>query len=348
MAHVPAAQPGLQRSMTFSEASLDFTVVICTYNGAQRLPAVLACLQQQVTPAQLRWEILIIDNNSSDHTASLVHSYQHTWQGPGSIRYGFEPQQGASFARQRAVRLAHSELIGFLDDDNLPDPHWVAAAYAFGQQHPQAGAYGSQIYGQFEAPPPQNFSRIRSFFALTQRGPTPHRYERRQRVLPPGAGLVVRKQAWLETVPTQCILSGPTPTQRLAGEDLEAVSYIQLSRWEIWYNPAMTLRHAIPAERLQRHYLMPFFRSIGLSRYVTRMLSVSPWQRPLILPCYLLSDTVKILGHLLRYRRRIDEDLVAACELQLFLWSLISPFYLGRRFICSRIFPGHPYRSGMP
>jgi hypothetical protein len=43
--------------------------------------------------------------------------------------------------------------VGFLDDDNIPAPNWVAAAYAFAQEHPAAGAYGSRIHGDFEVTP---------------------------------------------------------------------------------------------------------------------------------------------------------------------------------------------------
>lgn len=304
------------------------TVAICTYNGAKRLPAVLDCLKHQKNTEHLLWEIIVVDNNSIDATADVVRRYQHDWPHHLPLRYYFEAQQGTAFARHAAITMAHAPLVGFLDDDNLPTPTWVAAAQAFGTSHPHVGAYGSRINGQFESPLPENFDRIKPFFAITQRGTLPHRYEHCQRVLPPAAGLVVRRQTWLDNVPEQLILLGASAEQRLAGEDLEALSHIQAAHWEIWHNPEMVINHQIPQCRLDKLYLMDFFRSIGLSRHVTRMLRLCSWQRPFWFALYLLNDGRKALRHLIIYRQKLRTDIVPACEMQLYLYSLASPFYI--------------------
>jgi hypothetical protein len=204
----------------------------------------------------------------------------------------------------------------------------MAAAYAFALAHPEAGAYGSQIQGVFEVTPPENFHRLAPFLAITERGSKPLLYEPQKKVLPPSAGLVVRKQAWLDSVPSQLVLTGRTPSSMVTSEDLEMLSHIQASGWEIWYNPAMQIDHKIPHWRLEREYLIPFFRGIGLSRYVTRMLSVKSWQRPVATLAYMTNDLRKIVFHLLKHGVRVRSDLIAACEMQLFVSSLVSPFYL--------------------
>ncbi len=126
--------------------SVGFTVAIPTYNGEKRLPEVLDRLRSQVQADTFAWEIVVIDNNSTDNTAKLVQAYQADWQEKFTLKYYFEPQQGAAFARRRAFEVAESTLIGFLDDDNLPAPDWVASAYNFAQKYPLAGAYASQIH----------------------------------------------------------------------------------------------------------------------------------------------------------------------------------------------------------
>ncbi|MBF2047186.1 MAG: glycosyltransferase family 2 protein [Elainella sp. C42_A2020_010] len=308
---------------------MDFTVAIPTYNGEQRLPDVLRRLQTQTGLEAVNWEVLVVDNNSQDQTAAIVEAFQTTFSCP--LRYCVERQQGASYARQRAVREAHSELIGFLDDDNLPDPGWVLAAYQFAQQHPQAGAYGSRITGEFEVEPPAHFQRIAPFMAIVERGSQPHRYEPEKKLLPPSAGLVVRKQAWLAHVPEQTLLNR-LHFKRSDGndcsEDIEALSYIQQSGWEVWHNPAMRIAHKIPAWRLERGYLLPLFRSIGLSRCATRLVSMKPHQRWWMTAAYMVSDLRRVVLHMLKYRAQFKTDLVAACELELYFGILISPFYL--------------------
>ncbi|BAY74930.1 glycosyl transferase family protein [Nostoc linckia NIES-25] len=307
---------------------LDFTVAIPTYNGESRLPELLERLKNQLHTENFSWEIIVVDNNSTDNTAKVVQAYQQNWQYPYPLKYCFEAKQGAAYARKKAVAEAKGRLIGFLDDDNYPISNWVAAAYSFAEKYPKAGAYGSQIHPDWEVEPPENFQRITPFLAITERGNLPLLYEAKNRLLPPSAGLVVRKQAWLESLPDKSILTGRVKGNMLTSEDLEMLSYIQKAGWEIWYNPEMEISHKIPSSRLQKDYLIPFFRGIGLSRYVTRMVNIQPWYRPVAFLAYTLNDLRKITLHLLKYRTKLKQDLVAACEMQLFLSSLMSPFYL--------------------
>ncbi len=65
---------------------------------------------------------------------------------------------------KRAVKEAGGKLLGFLDDDNYPELSWVAAAYAFGQKYPKAGAYGSQIHPDMGSRTTRKFSAHRSIF----------------------------------------------------------------------------------------------------------------------------------------------------------------------------------------
>jgi len=308
--------------------NLDITVAIPTYNGESRLPELLERLQNQLHTENLSWEIIVVDNNSTDNTAKVVQTYQQNWQCPYPLKYCFEAKQGAAYARKKAVAEAKGRLIGFLDDDNYPVSNWVVAAYNFGEKYPKAGAYGSQIHPDWEVEPPENFKRIAPFLAITERGNLPLLYEASKKLLPPSAGLVVRRQAWLESVPDKSILTGRVKGNMLTSEDLEMLSYIQKSGWEIWYNPEMEISHKIPESRLQKDYLIPFFRGIGLSRYVTRMVNIKQIYRPLALLSYMINDLRKITFHLLKYRTKLKQDLVVACEMELFVSSLISPFYL--------------------
>lgn len=312
--------------------TVDLTVAICTYNGAKRVPEVLERLRQQTDTESCSWEILVIDNNSKDNTAQVVRDYQANWDKPYPIKYTFEQQQGLAHARQRAITESQGKYVGFLDDDNLAAPNWVAAAFAFGEANPQAGAYGSRIYPEYEVSPPENFQRISAFLALTDRGSSPRIYAPHKKILPPGAGLVIRKQVWLDKVPQQIFLQGRVGDSMLAGEDLEALLYIQQAGWEIWYNSEMIVHHQIPKTRLEKEYLLKLFRGIGLSRYRTRMLSFKPWQRPLALPAYMLNDLRKIIRHLLEYKTAVRDDIVAACELELYISSIQSPFFFWRKY----------------
>ncbi|USR91428.1 hormogonium polysaccharide biosynthesis glycosyltransferase HpsE [Phormidium yuhuli AB48] len=308
---------------------MDLTIAICTHNGETRIPRVLdrLCDCRQYTPESITWELLIIDNCSTDATSYICQSYGDRLP----LKIIQEGQKGLAFARQRAVEAAQGELVGFLDDDNLPDTDWIRQAVEFGEQHPDAGAYGSRIFPDYSVEPPPNFHRIAPFLAITDRGPDARPYPREKRLLPPGAGLVVRRQAWLTSVPPKLTLVGRTTSMALASEDLEALVHLQQHRWEIWYAPQLRVHHLIPSWRLEPDYLYTLMRGIGLSRYRTRMLSFSPILRPLALIAYSLNDSRRILRHLLCYRGQLREDIVAQAELRFYIACLTSPFFFWKQ-----------------
>lgn len=307
---------------------VDFTVAIPTFNGESRLPKVLEKLRNQRGLENFTWEIIVVDNNSTDGTAKLIEKYQGAWLKHIPLRYVLEAEQGAGFARQRAIQEARGELVGFLDDDNLPAPNWIIEADKFAQANPKAGAYASQIHGLFEVEPPENLKPILFYLAITERGEKPCIYLPSRNGFPPSAGLVVRRKAWQENVPTRLFLNGRVGSSMLGSEDAEALFYIHKTGWEIWYNPLMEIQHVIPSWRLERNYLISLMRGVGLARYHLRMLLLQPWKRPFAFLIYFSNDTRKVVHHFLSYRSVITTNVVAACEMERLIGSLISPFYI--------------------
>jgi len=311
--------------------SIDFTVAIPTYNGASRLPKLLEKLRQQTDLDQISWEIIVVDNNSSDNTAQVVQEYQGNWLVDVPLTYILEPEQGAAFARLRAVKEAQGELIGFLDDDNLPNPDWIAQAYTFAKNHPQAGALSGQIHGEFEVEPPENFQRIQAFLAIREHGSTPHQFEPQNLRLPTAAALVVHRQAWQESVPKQPQLKGRLSGSMLGGEDYEPLLYIYKAGWEIWYHPDLHTYHQIPHWRLERDYLLSISRGCGLATCQLRMVNAKPWQKPLIIIRNLLGSLRRVVLQFIQYRGQFKTNLIAACEMEFFWGSLISSFLVLKR-----------------
>jgi len=307
---------------------LDITVAIPTYNGEKRLPNVLEKLRSQTGTEHFTWEIIVIDNNSNDNTAQVVKKYQTEDNFPYPLKYCFEAKQGLATARQRAISEANSTFVAFLDDDNLPNPNWVAAAYFFGNAHPKAGAYSGQIHANFEVKPPENFQKIEAFLAIREHGSEPHLFEPEKLRLPPGAGLVVRKQAWIENVPLHTVLQGRINGTMIAGDDYEALLYIHKAGWEIWYNPDMHIYHQIPHWRLERNYLLPLCRGCGLATCQLRLINTKNWQKPIVIGRTLLGNLRRVTLHYIKYRKQLQTDLIAACEMEFFLGSLMSPFYI--------------------
>lgn len=99
------------------------SICICTYNRAHILPYCLESLTKLKIPAGCEVEILVIDNNSVDNTKDVVDHYSR--QSPIVILYFHESQQGLSAARNRAVKQACGDYVGFLDDECMVRPDWL-------------------------------------------------------------------------------------------------------------------------------------------------------------------------------------------------------------------------------
>ncbi|MBW4605918.1 MAG: hormogonium polysaccharide biosynthesis glycosyltransferase HpsE [Hassallia sp. WJT32-NPBG1] len=307
--------------------TLDITVAIPTYNGAERLPKILERLLTQTGVENIRWEIIIVNNNSSDNTAEVIQEYQNNWEANCLLRYCLETEQGAAWARLRAVREARGRVLGFLDDDNLPAPDWVAQAVTFGAKYPQAGAWSGQIHGDFEVKPPEKFERIQAFLAIREHGCEPFLFDPDNLRLPPGAALVVRKEVWCANVPQRPTLSGKLPGLMVQGDDYEPLLYIHHAGWEIWYNPVMHTYHQIPHWRLERDYLLTLARGCGLCICQLRLVNTKNWQKPIVFVRTIVGNFRRVLEQIIKYRGHLENDIVALFEMEFYLASMLSPFY---------------------
>lgn len=315
---------------------MDFSIVIPTYNGARRLPEVLESLQGQVGTEGIAWEVLVVDNNSKDETAEVLSKYAQQWRPDSQLRYLFEAKQGPAYARYCGVKaVKSSSLMGFLDDDNIPGPNWVAQCFAFGRDRPQVGAYGGIIHAKLDNDPPPYFKQVKNYLTIYNRGKKAFQYQRnaKPRRIPAAPGVVIRKQAWSEAIPPpeKLLIPGRDEKTMAAGEDAEMMFYIQNSKWEVWHNPKMEIWHHITPDRLEKAYLLKLARGYGLSNHLVRLTRYYPWQRPLVqlaVPFYTVRDSLRVLNHYIKYKDVLEDDLGKACELEVKIGQLYSP-YLG-------------------
>ena len=325
---------------------IQFTVAVRTYNGATRLPAILERLQQQTGIEEIAWEVLVVDNNSQDDTAAVIAAHANQWRSNSQLRYVFEPRQGAAYARDCAVAEATSDLIGFLDDDNLPEKDWVAEAFQFGSEHPEIGAFGGNIFPLLDETPPDYFGQVSYLLAVDDRGSTAYQYPRSfNRIVPIGPGLVIRKQAWQECVPVRRCLRGRNINQRFAAgsaEDIESISYIHTSKWEVWHNPALKVWHHIPARRWEREYLLKIAIGSGLGRHACFVGELQPGLRPfarLLAMVFVVVRSYRLALYYLRHRHEFETDLARACHFNELLGKVLSPFLTPRPIAYERVAP---------
>ncbi len=101
---------------------MDISVVICTYNRAASLKRALESLADMKVPDEVSWEVVVVDNNSSDGTRGVVDQFLGSSL---KIQYIFEPAQGLSLARNRGIKESRGHIVSFIDDDVLVAQDWL-------------------------------------------------------------------------------------------------------------------------------------------------------------------------------------------------------------------------------
>lgn len=106
---------------------MTISIIICTRNHAESLRATLISLKHIQIPDDQAVELVVADNGSEDHTASVVEAAELA---PMAVRYLRVPQKGKSLALNAALSVASGEVMAFIDDDVRPSREWLPALCA--------------------------------------------------------------------------------------------------------------------------------------------------------------------------------------------------------------------------
>lgn len=242
---------------------LNVSVVLCCHNSASRLPETLSHLLKQKVSKDLEWEVILVDNASTDNTSSLA---RRLWPLDASapLRMVYEPQLGLSYARRRGLETSRYELICFVDDDNWLSPNYIQRISEIMTTHPEVGACGGRSEAVFEKDPPEWFDKYALGFVIGRQEEKNGDMTWRKGAIW-GAGLVVRKAAWLQLLENgfQPLLTGRKGKKLTSGEDYELCYALRLAGWKLWYDDNLVLQHFITANRLTLRYLAQLRKGFG-------------------------------------------------------------------------------------
>jgi glucosyl-dolichyl phosphate glucuronosyltransferase len=139
-----------KNTMTVDQ-SFDISAIVCTYNRCAVLKESLSRIDCQQANG-LRYEIIVIDNNSTDDTRQVIEAFAASSR--CSIRYIFEPRQGVSHARNAGIAAARAPLLAFFDDDVLVSSDWLAQIKQTFDLHTDIDFVGGKVLPRWENPPP--------------------------------------------------------------------------------------------------------------------------------------------------------------------------------------------------
>lgn len=131
------------------------SIIIPSRNGADTLGAALDALALVERPegawADGAWDIVLVDNASSDATPDIMRRFATTH----GAQFLSEPRPGKSHALNRAIEAARGDLLIFMDDDVLPVPRWACAYTEAAQSSPDVGVFAGAVRPHWIAPPPE-------------------------------------------------------------------------------------------------------------------------------------------------------------------------------------------------
>ena len=235
------------------------TVAICTWNRAKLLQQTLAKMVSLHIPRGVTWDLLVVNNNSTDHTESVLTSYLDKLP----LSSVFEPSPGQSYARNRAVHAAQGDLIIWTDDDVLVDSDWLAAYVDAADQWPTAAFFGGPIEPWFEgeAPPwlEQIYSRVENAFAARNLGEDPRLLTEGK--FPFGANMAIRTKVQRRYLFDPKL--GLRPGSRIVGDETAVFEEMTRDGLDGRWVPKAKVRHFIPKGRQTIKYLRSYYHGYG-------------------------------------------------------------------------------------
>ena len=237
------------------------TVILCTYNRCQSLARTLESIAVSALTEADTWEVLVVDNNSSDQTREVAEDFCR--RHPGRLRYIFEPHPGKSFALNTGVREAHGDVLAFTDDDVTVEPTWLQNLTACLNDGEWAGAGGRTLLSHPFSPPrwltlagPDNLGYVLA--PLFDRGP--RRCELRE--APYGANMAFRKEMFEKYGLFRTDL-GPRPGSEIRNEDTEFGRRLMAAGERLRYEPSAVVYHPVPEDRVQKPFFLARFFDMG-------------------------------------------------------------------------------------
>ena len=263
-----------------SASDMDFknsngvSVIICCYNSALRLPLTLQHLADQIIPDEFLWEIIVVNNASTDDTAaSAIDLWKQFAPGSTVLKVIDELKPGQMYARITGATAARFDNLVFCDDDNLLDKNYVWLAQEVLLKDEHIGAAGGQNYPVTNAALyPDWFEEYKDKYAIGIPAAQSGDVSYKGFVL--GAGLITRRHLFLASFDPQypSLLPGRNGEKLSTGDDFEYCKRLLLRGYKLQYDDRLLLQHFIPKERLTLDYrerLMAGIREAGkiLSEY---------------------------------------------------------------------------------
>lgn len=231
------------------------SLVICTYNRDRYILQALESIDAQTADKTL-FELVVIDNNSTDNTASIVKKFisEH----PGlDAHYFFETNKGLSFARNRGITEARSPILCYIDDDVILSTGYVQEMISFFESHPHATGVGGKVIPKYESgtEPAWMNKYLNGFVGRVDHGTEIKKYDQSMKY-PAGCNMTYTKDILHKA-------GGFNNDLTFRSDDKYMFYKVSEISDEIYYLPSAYLQHYIDSHRLTFDNFRKLFLKTG-------------------------------------------------------------------------------------
>ncbi len=243
------------------------SVISCCYNSASRIPETLKYLSLQEGTENIPWEIIIINNASTDDTVKVANEEWHKYGIPDvDFKIVDQTIPGLSNAREKGIKESKYEYLLFCDDDNWLNSNYIKLGFEIFNNQPEVAIIGGFGIEAPEINPPKWFEKYKLSYAVgahsSQSGDITI-----SRGDVYGAGALFRKSILILLYQNgfKSILSDRKGKDLTSGGDNELCICIKLLGFKIWYCEDLKFFHFIPKDRLTIVYLLRLQKGIAKS-----------------------------------------------------------------------------------
>lgn len=240
---------------------MNISIILCTHNRCTTLSHALESVLVSSLPESLDWELLVVDNNSSDQTREVVESFCRKY--PKCVRYLFEPHPGKSYALNSAISQSKGAVLAFVDDDVTVDPQWLQNLTAPLTDTQFAGSGGRILPAPNYSLPPWlaldgRYTMGFAVAAIFDLGAAPLELD----CAPYGTNMAFRREMFAKYGGFRTDM-GPGPGNQIRNEDTEFGRRLLAAGERLRYVPSAIVYHPVVEARSQKAYLLRWWFDHG-------------------------------------------------------------------------------------